>query len=285
MVIDGNSNRGNQLAGSLKELGYETVLETSGDQGFRAAADSANVELVFVSHAQAHGAWNLIDILTNLKSDSRTARLPVYIYGPLKLEHDRSGLLESFPAARFLVQPASAPILERLLGGRPARLTEADRTGYANEATALLARIAGQPKSPYFTDLKASEPSLTVALSQSDTSLAAASVLGVVPDKDAQQSLADVVLDPSRPAKLRSTSAAQLSRSIQNFGPLVSAEQEVQLAAEFQGETDAQFRAALGTVIAALRAKSPAPPSRPRQSPRPGAAFPTTLPPAANPQP
>ena len=57
VVIDGNPNRGNQLAGSLKALGYETVLETSGDQGFRAAADSADVEIVVVSHAQA--TWSL----------------------------------------------------------------------------------------------------------------------------------------------------------------------------------------------------------------------------------
>ena len=203
MVIDGNPNRGSQLAGSLRALGYETVLETSGDQGFRAAADSADVELVVVSHAQAHGAWNLIDILTNLKSDARTAKLPVYIYGPLKLERDRSSLLASFPAARFLVQPIDAAILESLLGGRPAKLSDADRAGYASEAASLLARIAGQPKSPYAADLSASEPALTIALNQPETSLAASTALGDVPNPDAQQSLADVVLDPSRPVELR----------------------------------------------------------------------------------
>jgi hypothetical protein len=257
VVIDGNSNRGSHLAGSLKALGYETVLETSGDQGFRAAADSADVELVVVSHAQAHGAWNLIDILTNLKSDARTANLPVYIYGPLNLERDRSGLLASFPGARFLVQPVSAAILETLLGGRPAKLTAADRAGYASSAASLLARIAGQPKSPYGADLSASEPELTIALNQPETSQAASSALGDVPNPDAQQSLADVVLDPSRPVELRRTSASQLARSIQRFGPLVSADQEALLAAEFRAEADPQFRTALGTVITALRAQSP----------------------------
>ena len=288
VVIDGNPNRGGQLAGLLKALGYETVLETSGDQGFRAAADSVDVELVVVSHAQAHGAWNLIDILTNLKSDARTANLPVYIYGPLKLERDRFGLLASFPGTRFLVQPVSAAILERLLGGRPAKLTAAERAGYANEAALLLARIAGQPKSPYAADLSASEPALTIALSQPETSQAASSALGDVPNEDAQQSLADVVLDPSRPAELRRASASQLARSIQRFGPLVSAEQEAQLAAEFRAETDPQFRAALGTVVAALRAKSPtpAPATRHGQSTRPaGASVPTTPAPPANHQP
>ena len=286
MVIDGNPNRGSQLAGSLKALGYETVLETSGDQGFRAAADSADVELVVVSHAQAHGAWNLIDILTNLKSDARTANLPVYIYGPLKLERDRFSLLASFPGVRFLVQPTRAAILETLLGGWPAKLTDAERAGYASEAALLLARIAGQPKSPYAADLSASEPKLTIALNQPETSLAASSALGEVPSPDAQQSLADVVLDPSRPVELRRASGSQLARSIQRFGPLVSADQEAQLAAEFRGEADPQFRAALGTVIGALRARSPTPATRPGQSTRPtGASVPATSAPPANHQP
>jgi len=286
VVIDGNPNRGNQLAGSLRALGYETVLETSGDQGFRAAAESADVELVVVSHAQAHGAWNPIDILTNLKSDARTANLPVYIYGPLKLERDRSSLLASFPGARFLVQPVSAAILETLLGGRPAKLSAADRAGYASEAASLLARIAGQPKSPYAADLSASEPELTIALNQPETSLAASSALGEVPNPDAQQSLADVVLDPSRSVEHRRTSASQLARSIQRFGPLVSADQEAQLAAEFRAEADPQFRTALETVIGALRAQSPTPATRPGRSTRPaGASVPTTLAPPANHQP
>ena len=148
VVIDGNPNRGNQLAGSLKALGYEPVLETSGDQGFRAAADSADVEIVVVSHAQAHGAWNLIDILTNLKSDARTANLPVYIYGPLERERDRSSLLASFPAAKFLVQPVSAAILATLLGGRPAKSAQPIVPGMPARRLRSWPGSLGNPKAP-----------------------------------------------------------------------------------------------------------------------------------------
>ncbi len=286
VVIDGNPNRGSQVAGALRELGYETVKETSGDQGFRAAADSADVELAAASYAQAHGAWNLIDILTNFQSDARTANLPVYIYGPLNLERDRFLLRESFPNARFLVQPTSAAILESLLGGRPTKLNPAERTGYASEAASLLARIASQPKSPYAADLTASEPALSIALNQPETSLAASSALGEVPSPDAQQSLADVVLDPSRPVELRRTSAAQLARSIQRFGPLVSGDQEASLAAESRTEADDQLRQALGTVIATLRSKSQKPQIRAGRPPRPTAvSVPATPAPPPNPQP
>ena len=256
--------------------------------GFRPRQTPPTSNSSLVSHTQAHRAWSLIDILTNLKSDARTAKLPVYIYGPLNLQRDRFSLLESFPAARFLVQPTTAPILESLLGGRPARLSKAQRAAYAKEASSLLAQVAGQPKSPYAADLSDSEPALSLALNRPETSQAASSALGAVPNQYAQQSLAAVMLDPSRPGELRDTSASRLARSIQRFGPLISADQESQLAAEFQGETDPQFRAVLATVIAALRAKSPTPAraTRPGQFDQPaGTSVPATPAPPATPQP
>ena len=208
VVIDSNPARGSQLVGSLRALGYETVMEPTGDLGFRAAAETADVELVLVSYALDRGAsWGLTDTLTNLKSDARTADLPVYVYGPLNLEVNRPNLPLDFPGVKFLVQPMSPEILEKLLGGRPSKFTGSERTAYAQEATALLARIAQQPRSPFAPDLNAAEPALIIALNQPGTSLAASTALGDVPDPSAQRSLADAVLDPSRPADLRRTSA------------------------------------------------------------------------------
>ena len=80
-----------------------------------------------------------------------------------------------------------------------------------------------------------------------------------MPEPSAQRSLADVVLDPSRPVELRRTAAARLARSIQRFGPLVSADQETRLAAEVRPgeEADPQLRASLATVVGNLRAVAP----------------------------
>ena len=50
VVIDGNPNRGSQLAGFLINLGYDSELELTGNQGFRAAAESADVELILISY-------------------------------------------------------------------------------------------------------------------------------------------------------------------------------------------------------------------------------------------
>jgi len=293
VVIDRNPSRGSQLAGSLRALGYETDMETSGDQGFQAAAETADVELVMISHALDHGSsWGLTDVLTNLKSDARTANLPVYVYGPLHLELDRPSLPGEFPGVKYLVQPLDPATLRKLIGGRPSKFSDADRTGYAQQAAALLARIAAQPKGPFTADLATVEPVLAAALRQPGTSLAAAAALGDVPNPDAQRSLADVVLEPSRATELRRTSAAQLAHSIQRFGPLVSADQETQLALGSQTEVDPQIRSALESVIKALRASSHQASSPPKPATVIGIAAPApSLPPSApapaprNPQP
>ena len=279
VIIDANASRGSQLSGSLRALGYETVLETSGDQGFRAAIDTVDVELIFVSHALSQSSWTLTDVLSNLKSDSRTAALPVYVYGPGDLEVKRPNLLASFPGVKFLVQPLDAPTLEKLIGGRPASLSDADRAGYAKEATALLARIASQPTSPFTEGLNAVEPALAIAMSQPETSLSAATALGDLPSANAQRRLADAVLDPSLSANLRRNSAARLAHSIKRFGALVSADQEKRLAGEMEEETETELRTSLGTVVDALRAQAPTarrgkPSDRGPAAPVPGATVP-----------
>jgi HEAT repeat protein len=267
VVIDGNPLRGSQLAGFLSQLGYETTMERTGSEGFRVAAQTADVEIVLVSHVLHQGPWDLIDTLTNLEHDARTARLPVFVYGPYALQMNRLRLLESFPGVKYVVQPLDAATLEHFLGGRPTKLSDAERAGYAKEAAALLAKLTAQPNSPYASDLNESEPALTFALSQPPTALSASAALGDVPLPDAQRSLGDIILDPSLPPELRRNSAERLTHSIRRFGALLSGDQERAILTEMQATTDPQLRAAIGQVIDALRAQSPAGGRNPRTSP------------------
>ena len=69
-----------------------------------------------------------------------------------------------------------------------------------------------------------------------ETAPIAAAALGDLPDPDAQRSLAALVLDPSRDPTLRRQAAAQLVRSIQRFGRLITADQEARLAATIREE-------------------------------------------------
>ena len=253
VVIDSNPTRGSQIAGFLINLGYDSELELSGAKGFRAAAESADVELTLISFDLFQTGWGLNDTLANFGADARTAAIPVFIYGPLDVQYKRPNLDHDYPGIRFLVQPVDADTLLRQLKGLPARLSEAERAGYASEAATLLARIATeQRKGPLTADLTAAEPALAVALNEAQTAKAAATVLGDVPDPDAQRSLADVVLDPSQAPAIRKQSASELVRSIRRFGRLITAGQEARLATTLREETDPEARASLLTILRAL---------------------------------
>jgi len=178
------------------------------------------------------------------------------------------------------VRPDSAALLEQQLKGRPAGLSDAERAAYARESTELLAQIAARPGSPFEPELSLAEPALRIALNSASDP--AATALSEVAMLDAQRGLADVVLDPSKPTPLRQSTAAVLVRSIQRFGPLLVADQEVRLLAAYDRETDLTLRTSLAAVLGALRPKpavtglrmqqyglAPAPTSAPGEPPAP----------------
>ena len=140
------------------------------------------------------------DTLANLGADSRTAGIPVFIYGPLDVQYKRPNLEHDYPGVKFLVQPVNPNMLRRQLKALPAVPGDTARVSYAHEAATLLARIAAEPKGPLVTDLTTIEPTLTLALNEARVAPAVATALREIPDPDAQRSLADVVLDPSRPS-------------------------------------------------------------------------------------
>ncbi len=224
VVIDGNPTRGSQLAGFLVTLGYDSELELTGIQGFVAAAETADVELILVSFDLFTKGWALPDTLANLEADSRTAAIPVFVYGPLDLSIKRPNLPLDYPGMRFLVTPTErrhpqeAALQESAAGPRASRNAPA----MPARRPTLLARIAAERKGPLAAGLTAAEPALAVALGGAEPGPAVAKALGEVPDPDAQRSLADLVLDPSQDPALRSQTAAQLVRSIQQFGPLIT---------------------------------------------------------------
>ncbi len=257
VVIDGNANRGGVIAGFLMNLGYHHVQERTGNEGFLAAAEAADVELILVSYDLFYGSWKLTDTLANLRADARTAGIPIYVYGPYDLRIKRPNLERDFPGIHWLVPPPDAATLEKQLKGRPSILTEAERLAYAREAAALLARIAADRKGPLGTDLASIEPALSLALNGPETARSAAAALSELPDPDAQRSLFDLLLDPSRPSELRSEVAALLARSIKRFKPLITARQEARLEGLIDEELDPAVRAGMAAILAAMKSTTP----------------------------
>ncbi len=255
IVIDGNANRASQLAAMLKELEYDADTELTGGDGFRAATETADVEVILISYDLFLGSWNLNDTLSNLRTDPRTRLIPILIYGPFHLIHTRPELTRLYTDIKFVVQPDRASELERQMGGRPSLLTPEQRGRYAIEAAELLAKLAAQPKSPFAPDLVEAVPSLTQALSQPPVAIPAAKTLGAIPSAEAQRALADVVVDSGYSLDLRKACATGLARSLKRFGALLAADQEVKLVAASRLEADAELKSGMVGVLDAIRAR------------------------------
>jgi hypothetical protein len=268
IVIDANPNRGSQLAGFLINLGYDAELEVSGARGFGAAAQAADVELILISHDLFGQQWTVNETLANLKADARTTAIPVFIYGPLNVAYLHPNLERNFPGIRFLVQPVDPATLKKQIKDLPNALDSMERAGYAREAAELIAQVAKQAESPLKVSSRIAEDELAAALNADETSAAAAVSLSHVADPDAQRNLAEVALDPARPATIRRQSAKELVDSIRRFGPLVTAQQEARLKTMINDEGDPIVLADLQAISRALRglataegaAKPPGPP-------------------------
>ncbi len=267
IVVDGNAERASQVAGYLRGVGFDAQVAATGAQGFARAVESADVELIAVDPNFIGDSWKLADLLGNLKADVRTARIPVFLVGPLGLADRIAPALESFPDARFLVTPAESALLKGELDRAFASLnvrpmTPGERVDYAKKAANLLAEIGRRPRSPFRADLPLAEPSLSLALNGPAAPTEAAAALADIPGGEAQRSLADVAIDTSRAAPIRAASAAQLARNVRRFGPRLQAPQERRLVDELGQEADPSLREALAAVVGALRPSPDASASR-----------------------
>ncbi len=260
VVIDGSPNRAGGYASALRGLGYDPKVAGTGREGFELAAESADVELVLIDPTALAltGSWNWQDLVVNLRADPRTSGLPIFLAGPMSVGDKLGAALAQYPRTAFVVATedprALKPQLDGALAGMGYRpLTAEERQGYAQAAASLLARIATQPGSPFEADLAAVEPTLSAALNNPAAGLAASTALGEVPKPDAQRSLADALLDPSKPGPLRINAGNQLVRSVQRFGPLLTNDQEKRLLEASNAEADPTLRSTLAAVLGALR--------------------------------
>jgi hypothetical protein len=321
VIIDGNPNRAGGLASALRGNGYVPEVAATGPEGFELAARSAGVEFVLIQPMALQGPWRWLDTVVNLRADARTAGVPIFLVVPTQpgtpiaearsryaidtgnvanvVEAHRAvdraaDAVARYPLTATIVETDDPKAMQAMIarelarmGARP--LTEQERRAYSQAAAALLARIAANPGSPFAAQLPRFEPELTAAAGDPALGLAASAALGGVPGAESQRTLADLLFDPSKPRTLRLSAGVQLTRSVQRFGPLLTAEQEARLLDALNAEPDPAIRSALSAVHGALR---PAPeaigtrlrdfrPPGPEPAPAPDAGAGAT--PAANP--
>jgi len=204
MVVVGEvaADRAADISGMLRELGFDSLTAVSGREAFRAAAERNDVTLV-VLHPNVI-RWTLSETLANLRTDVRTAHLPVVVYGPARLAPRFLRPAPGQPHVHYATYVESSdelrtqigPVLDLALGRQ---LPEGQREELRARAIGLLQKIA-EMKGTRVYDLAGMEDTLARAGTDPQLAESAFRALASLGTRRAQSLLAESLINaPGEP--------------------------------------------------------------------------------------
>ncbi len=256
VVIDPNQERGATSGGRLSQLHFEPAIATTGQDGFRLAADRGDVGLIIVHAACIQ--WGISQTIANLRADSRTAGIPIVIYGPENIAPNVSHLLTDYPLVSFTTEGEASfrRGIESLLSRVEVPPGESDRGERIRAAGFWFAHIADGRRTNVF-DLSACDAVLFEASNAAAVGVNAVIGLGAIATPAAQERLQEIAVAAARPSPLREAAALQLAVHFQNHGVLISKTKVAELKAALEKSPEPGLRQALAAVIGALRPEQP----------------------------
>jgi len=255
VIMDPNQIRANETAGMFTELGFPASMAPTGMEGFRIAAERGNIELA-VLHPNVI-RWELSQTIANLRADSRTAAIPVIIYGPAGIRDQFDRISQEYRNVTYLDEgnvPVDLvknlqPVLMQL---SPPPLTEEQRSRQMAEASFWLRRIAIRNVGQVF-DLSLAQDAVMASIGKPRLAEDALVTLGAIGTSQSQQKLFSTTTAPAANTNLQALAATQLAFHIQHYGLLLSKSETNLLKSLFQAETDPNLRTALAGVIGTLK--------------------------------
>jgi hypothetical protein len=256
LAIDSNQDRGASMAGLLSEMSMSPLQATTGQDGFKIAADRSDIELIVIHAAVVR--WGLGQTVVNLRADARTSGIPIIVYGPESIEPVVARLAEQFPMIGFALTGETSfkqgvrQFLSRL---STPPVSEQQRAARASAAGFWFAHIAGGRRTDTF-NLDIAEDALFDAVNDPGVGENAVIALGGIATSTSQKRLQEITSSEAREESLRETAALQLAFHIQRYGVLLSESrvQEVQLA--WQEAPAGPLKTALASVVGSLKPTS-----------------------------
>lgn len=256
LAIDSNQDRAASMAGLLSEMGMGPLQATTGQDGFKIAADRSDIELIVIHAAVVQ--WGLGQTIVNLRADARTSGIPIIVYGPESIEPVVARLADQFPMIGFALNGETSfkqgvrQFLSRL---STPPVTEKQRAARASAAGFWFAHIAGGRRTDTF-NIDIAEDALFDAVNDPGVGENAVIALGSIATATAQERLQEVATSEARDETLRETAALQLAFHMQRYGILLSESriQEVQLA--WQAAPAGSLKTALAAVVGSLKPTS-----------------------------
>jgi len=252
------------VGNAVAKAGYEAVVLRSGRELLQRLGKAADIDALVIDSELPDPS--LASLLAQLRSDLYAGQLPIVVAAPDDREVALRGFVE--PYANVRVVPAAATLdpalLKKLLSSGIAAamvqpLGQQERKVDADTALRWLARIARGEVAEYNAQPAADTvvDALRNAKLSDEAAIAAVDVVGRLPgriaDRNPQNELATVVLDPGRSTPVRSAAAAGLVRHIQARGPLLAVRQVKDLQQLLAAATDVTLKASVASVLGSMQ--------------------------------
>ena len=273
IIIDSDVRRASTTAGFLTEGGYEGFVAATGRDGFEQASSQNGVEVIAV-HVNCQ-RWDLTQTLANLRADSRTATIPLLIYGPAELKEEMARTVARYSPATYVTDsPTSSDFLAQatpfMKSVKTPPLSPIERSQEKGAAAYWLATIGTGGLSRIF-DISQAEEELGNAVEDLNVSTNALIALAGIGKASAQRRLADVALNPQMDESVRQTAANQLAFHIQHYGLMMTKDEVIELHTGWKNTDSPVVKSALASVVGSLRPNSTIIGERLRQFPTPPA--------------
>lgn len=254
VAIDANEQRATSMSSALIEMGFEPETAPTGQDGFKIAAERGDVALLLIEANIAR--WELAQTIANLRSDARTAFIPIVIYGDDKLRTRIERLAESYPRIRFVLKISDSTVMAKQVAAflRTANadaITQPQRVAMRQAALAWLTQLADRRQASLF-DLKPAENTLLTATNEEELGESALFVLGAIATPSAQVKLFEVGTAVSRSVPVRERALAQLAAHMQRHGVLLTESQVDEFRKSARQETDPTLQTAFAATLGSL---------------------------------
>jgi HEAT repeat protein len=256
LVVDGNAESANAVAGALRAQGYEVLTDAALFAGLaKAREQTPGVDVIFVASDISEPA--LVEGLGALRSEFRFASAPVVLLTKpggapvvrdlLRADHRLAAVAESPSPAE--VTKAVAEVSHAV--GAQAITPELGAT-LAKETTEVL-RLLALTNNPVFNVADA-EIGLLTALSTGDPELrvALAQVLGYLGSSKAQEAIARLALEAKESEDMRVKMFAALAEAAKRRGNLLPADVTQQIVKLAESEPNMTLRQAASQALGAL---------------------------------
>ncbi len=255
VVVDPNYVSGDEVRSLMTGLGFDAATVRTGGEGFTAAATQGDMAVALL-HLNTIRP-DLTPTIANFRADSRTANVPIIIYGPADMRGAATRLMREYSRVSYLQEVSDTgelnrqirPVLDEL---NPPPLTPAQHSERSRAAAYWLRHIANTQRTNIF-NLEPAEAALAAAITNPDLAGDAISALAMIPRPSAQKSLNEAIKTETNPPEVRQAAARNLAFHIQQFGLTLSNDEVRDLYALYTAEQDGGLRSALASVVGSLK--------------------------------